>query len=87
MSNWVFFGVHTNKKGCKVEKYLKKMGSISIKRYIKIKKEARLYDPEFSDYFVNRRQRRYEKLHHSYQTSNLNLFGIDVYNPKATARS
>jgi RNA-directed DNA polymerase len=38
LSNWFFFGVHTNKKGFKAEKHLKKMGSISIKRHINIKK-------------------------------------------------
>jgi len=87
LSNWVFFGTYSNKKGGKVEKTLKKMGSFSIERHIKIKKEARLYDPEFSNYFAKRKQRRDEKLYHNHLTSNLSLFGMDVYNPKTTSRS
>ena len=50
-----------------------------IRRHVKIKKKARLYDPQFSEYFANRKQKRDEKLYHSYQTSALKLFGMEVY--------
>lgn len=79
MSNWVFFGAHTNSKGQKIENTLKKMRFTPIRRHVKIKKKARLYDPQFSEYFANRKQKRDEKLYHSYQTSALKLFGMEVY--------
>lgn len=78
LSNWVFFGTFINKEGLKVEHNLVKASNIVIKRHVKIRKEARLYDPNFFDYFSRRekKKRGKEKLYHYCHISDLNLFGM-----------
>jgi RNA-directed DNA polymerase len=72
--NWIFFGTHIKQNGDKVENNLVKASSITIVRHVKIKQEARLYDPKYANYFAERKQNRKDKLHHYHQISKLGLF-------------
>ena len=73
--NWIFFGVQEKKDGTKEIIDLVKASHVSIKRHLKIRAEATLYDPAYINYFVNRKQNRHDKLYHYRQVSALNLFG------------
>ena len=66
-----------------------KASSIAIKRHVKIRKEARLYDPNFFDYFSRRekKKRGKEKLYHYCHISDLNLFGMGKHSINVPARS
>ena len=72
--NWIFFGTHIKEDGEKKENNLIKANSISIIRHPKIKQNARLYDPNYTEYFAERKQNRQDKLHHYHQVSKLGLF-------------
>ncbi|MDA0910834.1 MAG: group II intron reverse transcriptase/maturase [Proteobacteria bacterium] len=52
---WDFKGEITLKSGDKVKLIRKNMANIPIRRHVKIKSEARLYDPKFKDYFEQRK--------------------------------
>jgi RNA-directed DNA polymerase len=73
--NWIFFGTQVKKDGKKEEIDLIKAGRIPIKRHVKIREEANPYDPAYTEYLVNRKQDRNNKLYHYWQVSTLNLFG------------
>lgn len=72
--NWVFFGTHIKSDGTKKEVYLENASSVPIGRHTKIKQKARMYDPEYFNYFVQRKQNRKDKLYHYHQVSKIGLF-------------
>ena len=85
-SNWVFFGTYINSNGDKKEDNLMKARNIPIIRHVKIRKDARLYNPAFKDYFAKRKQDKKDKLYRYLQISRLNLLGMIAYDPSATAQ-
>ena len=74
--NWVFFGTQTKENGVKKVIDLVNTISIPIRRHLKIKMKARLYDPKYVKYFVKRKQSRDDnaKLYHYHFISKLKLF-------------
>lgn len=54
MRNWIFSAVAKNKKGQNIVYELFRAASLPIRRHIKIKAEANLYDPQYTDYFLKR---------------------------------
>lgn len=51
---WIFFGTETGSDGRKQPVDLFKLGDIPIRRHVKIRGEARAYDPSFNPYFRRR---------------------------------
>lgn len=71
--NWVFFGTQERKNGDKKEVELVKASAIAIKRHVKIKKEARKYDPKYAKYFAKRKQSNKRKLRQYHTASEVSL--------------
>jgi len=72
--NWVFFGTQKREDGVKGIVNLANASFTPIKRHIKVKMKARLYDPKYTNYFVNRKRGGEAKLYHYHVVSQLNLF-------------
>ena len=79
---WVFFGTQEKVIGEKKEKKIVNLinaNSIPIRRHLKIKMKARLYDPKYVRYFEKRKQSKKDdgnnsKLYHYHFISKLKLF-------------
>lgn len=73
MDNWVFFGTKIEEDGQKKRVDLFRASSIKIKRHVKVRQAARIYDPRYTKYFAQRkRKNRYRGKY--YLLTNHNLF-------------
>jgi RNA-directed DNA polymerase len=72
--NWVFFGTQEKANGDRIEIDLANASSITIGRYVKVKQDARVYDPKYIKYFANRKQNNRVRLYHYPVVSQLKLF-------------
>ena len=74
MDSWVFYGTQISKDGKKQEVHLVNASAIPVGRHIKVKQEARLYDPNYTRYFAERKQSSRDRLHHYNVISKLGFF-------------
>jgi RNA-directed DNA polymerase len=74
MDSWVFYGTQISKDGKKQEVHLVNASTIPVGRHIKVKQEARLYDPNYTRYFAERKQSSRDRLHHYNVISKLGFF-------------
>ena len=77
--NWIFFGTCIKENGEKITDNLVKASSIRTVRHPKIRQNARLYDPEYTKYFAERKQNRKDKLYHYNIVSKLGLFDERIW--------
>ena len=57
LRRWIFFGVDINQRGIKQVLNIALVNQTRIKRHVKIKSEATPYDPIYTEYFEQRKER------------------------------
>lgn len=60
--NWIFSSKTRKRNGDIINFDLFDIGAVKIKRHVKIKANATLYDPEFTEYFRERKEKKRERL-------------------------